>query len=231
MGNGIYKLLTKNYKNMKKLISVSLILLICISFTCKAQSFPKFLVAVTKPNVNVRQAPNSSAAVITKAPLGTVFEMVSKQTGWYEVKEALTGKKGYISASVSKLCPDSEYTYPKTTEGIVRLESNPGYVNVIRKSNSETTATYVFWFKGQDSNVVYASLSTSTADTSGRMRSYENYYKGKQMGWYIVLNEETDYEGAVQSKLEDPILVFKSSTNPLDIYVQGVSYRDPDVLQ
>lgn len=215
---------------MKKLISVSLILLTCMSFACKAQSLPKFLVAVTKPNVNVRQAPNASATIVMKAPLGTVFEMVSKQTGWYEVKEALTGNKGYISASVSKLCPDSEYTYPKTTEGIVRPDINPGYVNVIRKPNSETTATYVFWFKGQDSNVVYASLSTSTADTSGRMRSYENYYKGKQMGWYIVLNEETDYEGAVQSKLEDPILVFKSSTNPLDIYVQGVSYRDPDVL-
>lgn len=90
---------------MKKLISVSLILLTCMSFVCKAQSLPKFLVAVTKPNVNVRQAPNSSATVVTKAPLGTVFEMVSKQTGWYEVKEALTGKKGYISASVSKLCP------------------------------------------------------------------------------------------------------------------------------
>ena len=215
---------------MKKLISVSLILLTCMSFVCKAQSLPKFLVAVTKPNVNVRQAPNSSATVITKAPLGTVFEMVSKQTGWYEVKEALTGKKGYISASVSKLCPNDASYYPKTTEDVVRLESNPGYMNVIKKPNSETTATYVFWFKEQNSDVVYASLSTSTADTSGRMRSYENYYKGKQMGWYIVLNEETDYEGTVQGKLEKPILVFKSSINPTDIYVQGVCYKDPDVL-
>ena len=212
---------------MNKLISISLILLICMSFVCKAQSLPKFLVASIKPNVNVRQAPNASATVVMKAPLGTVFELVSKQTGWYEVKEAVTGRKGYISSSVSKLCPNSDPYYPKTTEGIVGIGENAGYVNVSKRQNSETTATYVFWSKDDmKTNVVYASLSTSTADTSGRMRSYENYYKGKQMGWYILLDEETDYDGVVQSKMEENILVFKESSGKSGIYIQGVYYME-----
>ena len=209
---------------MKKLISVSLILLTCMSFVCKAQSLPKFLVAVTKPNVNVRQAPNSSATVVTKAPLGTVFEMVSKQTGWYEVKEALTGKKGYISASVSKLCPDTDPYYPRTTDDIVDITE---FENISKRQNSETTVTYGFRSKDKmNTNIIYASLSTTTADTSGRMRSYENYYKGKQMGWYIVLDEETDYEGTVQSKLDKPILVFRESSGKAGIYIQGIYYKD-----
>ncbi|WP_455614098.1 SH3 domain-containing protein [Bacteroides congonensis] len=209
---------------MKKLISVSLILLTCMSFVCKAQSLPKFLVAVTKPNVNVRQAPNSSATVVTKAPLGTVFEMVSKQTGWYEVKEALTGKKGYISASVSKLCPDTDPYYPRTTDDIVDITE---FENISKRQNSETTVTYGFRSKDKmKTNIIYASLSTTTADTSGRMRSYENYYKGKQMGWYIVLDEETDYEGTVQSKLDKPILVFRESSGKAGIYIQGIYYKD-----
>ncbi|WP_291593195.1 SH3 domain-containing protein [Bacteroides sp.] len=209
---------------MKKLISISLILLTCMSFVCKAQSFPKFLVAVTKPNVNVRQAPNSSATVITKAPLGTVFEMISKQTGWYEVKEAVTGKKGYISASVSKLCPDTDPYYPRTTDDIVDITE---FENISKKQNSETTVTYGFRSKdNKKTNIIYASLSTTTADTSGRMRSYENYYKGKQMGWYIILDEETDYEGTVQNKLDKPILVFRESSGKAGIYIQGVYYKD-----
>lgn len=207
---------------MKKKILLSLILLTCMSFVCEAQSLPKVLIAVTKPNVNVRQAPNASATVITKAPLGTVFEMVSKQTGWYEVKEAWTGKKGYISASVSKLCPDSDPYYPKTTEDIVGVTE---FENISKRQNSETTATYVFQSKDK-TNVVYASLSTTTADTSGRMRTYENYYKGKQMGWYIILDEETDYEGTVQSKLDKPILVFRESSGKAGIYIQGIYYKD-----
>lgn len=209
---------------MKKLISISLILLTCMSFVCKAQSFPKFLVAVTKPNVNVRQAPNSSATVITKAPLGTVFEMISKQTGWYEVKEAVTGKKGYISASVSKLCPDTDPYYPRTTDDIVDITE---FENISKKQNSETTVTYGFRSKdNKKTNIIYASLSATTADTSGRMRSYENYYKGKQMGWYIILDEETDYEGTVQNKLDKPILVFRESSGKAGIYIQGVYYKD-----
>lgn len=205
-------------------VILSLILLTCMSFVCKAQSLPKFLVAVTKPNVNVRQAPNSSATVITKASLGTVFEMVSKQTGWYEVKEAWTGKKGYISASVSKLCPDSDPYYPNTTDDIVDITE---FENISKRQNSETTATYGFHSKDKmKTNIIYASLSTTTADTSGRMRTYENYYKGKQMGWYIVLDEETDYEGTVQSKLDKPIVVFRESSGKAGIYIQGMYYKD-----
>lgn len=215
---------------MKRVFFVSLILLTSLSIVCKAQSLPKFLVVVTKANVNVRQAPNTSAAVVMKAPLGTVFEMVSKQTGWYEVKEAFTNKKGYISASVSKVYPVGEYSYPTTESIVAGTRDTAGYVNVTRKQNSEITATYVFWIEKPESKVVYASLSTSMADTSGRMRTYENYYKGKQMGWYIVLEEETDYEGTVQGKLEEPILVFRAAGYDPAIYIQGVRYKDNDTL-
>lgn len=210
---------------MKKFILMSLFLVTCLSYTCNAQTLPD-VVAVTKPNVNIRKAPNASASVIMKAPLGTIFELVSKQAGWYEVKEAYTGNKGYIATSVSKLClKDNQAYYPGTAD-IVGLEENAGYENVTKKQNSETTSTYKFWFKDQGSDVVYTSLSTTSADTSGRMRSYENYYKGKQMGWYLLLNEETDYEGTVQNKMDNPILVFKSANGTSGVYVQGVYYKE-----
>ena len=201
---------------------------ICLSLSTimNAQSLPKTLVVVVKPNVNVRQSPNPSAPVVSKAQLGTVYELVSKQTGWYEVKEALSGKKAYVASSVVKLCPDSDYRYPKTTEGIVGLEGNAGYVHTTKKQNSEEIATYAFWTKEQVPNVVLISLSTSVADTSGRMRSYENYYKGKQMGWYIAITEETDYEGAVLNKLDEPILVFKEANGNSGIYIKGVYFKE-----
>ena len=140
------------------------------------------------------------------------------------MKEALTGKKGYISASVSKLCPDTDPYYPRTTDDIVDITE---FENISKRQNSETTVTYGFRSKDKmKTNIIYASLSTTTADTSGRMRSYENYYKGKQMGWYIVLDEETDYEGTVQSKLDKPILVFRESSGKAGIYIQGIYYKD-----
>lgn len=211
---------------MKKVLLVGMLLIACISLTCEAQSLPKNLIAVVKPNVNVRQAANASAAVVMKAPFGTVFEMVSRQPGWYEVKEAFTGKKGYISASVTKLRSIDDNVYYPETNGVVGVVSGFDYENVSKKQNSETTRTYTLKVQKEGSDVVLASLSTSTADTSGRMRTYENYYKGKQMGWYIVLTEETDYEGVVQEKLDTPIIIFKDADGRSGICVQGVYYKE-----
>lgn len=209
-------------------IRALLSLFVFSSLSCLAQDsvIPKYLIVVTKPNVNLRQAPNSTGAIVMKAPIGTVFEMVSKQPGWYEVKEAWAGKQAFISASVAKQRIGNDSIYTMSSESIVGLPEAPYmFENIHKTKNSETITTYTISAQEKNSNIVDVSLSTTYADTSGRMRTDEQNYKGKKMGWYVVLTEEIDYEKNV-NKMEQPILIFKESTGKSGIYVQGTYYKE-----
>lgn len=49
------------------------------------------------------------------------------------------------------------------------------------------------------------------------------YYKGKQMGWYLLFNETIDMDGAVQSQLEQPVIVFANGSQ--GVIINGESYK------
>ena len=55
------------------------------------------------------------------------------------------------------------------------------------------------------------------------MFTQEVYYKGKQMGWYLLFNETIDMDGAVQSQLEQPVIVFANDSQ--GVIINGESYK------
>lgn len=210
-------------------LSATLFAFICMCNLSIAQevSLPNQLVAVTKPNVNVRQAPNNTARILSKASLGTVYELVSNKAGWCEVKEAVTGKTVYISATMAKIFNKESSSYPKTEYLAGGTEDDPAqYEHTKNTSKTSTTETYSFWTEDSKKNTVFANLNILTADTQGRSRGYDYSYKGKQMGWYVVLDEEIDLDGNVGEKLEKPIIVYWNYSGKSGIFVDGVYYKD-----
>lgn len=91
---------------MKKVI-LSLILATCTGMFCSlnAQEYkiPAKVVVITKQDVNIRKAPQTSAAVVEKASTGAMYELISQQGSWYEVKDIKTGNNVYVSATVGRL--------------------------------------------------------------------------------------------------------------------------------
>lgn len=58
---------------------------------------------------------------------------------------------------------------------------------------------------------------------TGSMFTQEIYYKGKQMGWYLLFDEAVDMDGVVQSKLEQPVVVFANGSQ--GVVVNGENYK------
>lgn len=88
--------------------------------------------------------------------------------------------------------------------------------------NGEQTTSYAFYQK-QEKNIIYATVLQTTASMTGSMFTQEVYYKGKQMGWYLLFNETIDMDGAVQSQLEQPVIVFANGSQ--GVIINGESYK------
>lgn len=58
---------------------------------------------------------------------------------------------------------------------------------------------------------------------SGRSFTNEVYYKGKQMGWYLLFDEQVDMEGSFMDKMDQPIVVFSKS--PKGVIINGDFYK------
>ena len=178
---------------MKKVI-LSLILATCTGMFCSlnAQEYkiPAKVVVITKQDVNIRKAPQTSAAVVEKASTG-----------------AATGNQ--IS---------------RTDKGLVEKEESTDFIYQKQKKmqNGEQTTSYAFYQK-QEKNIIYATVSQTTASMTGSMFTQEVYYKGKQMGWYLLFNETIDMDGAVQSQLEQPVIVFANGSQ--GVIINGESYK------
>ena len=111
---------------MKKVI-LSLILATCTGMFCSlnAQEYkiPAKVVVITKQDVNIRKAPQTSAAVVEKASTGAMYELISQQGSWYEVKDIKTGNNVYVSATVGRLATGNQIS--RTDKGLVEKEELP----------------------------------------------------------------------------------------------------------
>ena len=210
---------------MKKVI-LSLILATCTSMFCSlnAQEYkiPAKVVVITKQDVNIRKAPQTSAAVVEKASTGAMYELISQQGSWYEVKDIKTGNNVYVSATVGRLATGNQIS--RTDKGLVEKEESTDFIYQKQKKmqNGEQTTSYAFYQK-QEKNIIYATVSQTTASMTGSMFTQEVYYKGKQMGWYLLFNETIDMDGAVQSQLEQPVIVFANGSQ--GVIINGESYK------
>ena len=85
---------------MKKVI---LALVVVIVFLAAAAYADAAVIKVKVQTANVRQQPDATSAVINRASLGTLFEIIKKTGNWYEVAVTdATGKTvtGFINADV-----------------------------------------------------------------------------------------------------------------------------------
>lgn len=112
----------------------------------------------------------------------------------------------------------------RTDKGLVEKEESTDFIYQKQKKmqNGEQTTSYAFYQK-QEKNIIYATVSQTTASMTGSMFTQEVYYKGKQMGWYLLFNETIDMDGAVQSQLEQPVIVFANGSQ--GVIINGESYK------
>lgn len=209
-----------------KNVFLSLMFVACpgIFFSLNAQGYkiPEKVVVITKQNVNVRQAPQASSTVLERASSGAMYEFVSQQDSWYEVKDVKTGNTAFISTTVGRVSTGNQIA--RTDKGLVESSDSPQFVYQRREkiSGGERTTSYGFYQK-QTKNVVYAIVSQTTASTTGQMFTNELYYKGKQMGWYLFFDEVVDMDGVVQNKLDTPTVVFSNGTQ--GVIINGIAYK------
>lgn len=132
---------------MKKVI-LSLILATCTGMFCSlnAQEYkiPAKVVVITKQDVNIRKAPQTSAAVVEKASTGAMYELISQQGSWYEVKDIKTGNNVYVSATVGRLATGNQIS--RTDKGLVEKEESTDFIYQKQKKmqNGEQTTSYAF---------------------------------------------------------------------------------------
>lgn len=206
---------------MKKVI-LSLFLAICSGMACSlsAQGYriPETAVVIAKPQANVRQAPETTAAVVEKASKGVLYELIARKSNWYEAKDVKTGKTVYISTTVANLMEGR--FLPRTDKGLVENSdlTSFAYQKRVTDSEKEAITSYVFYQKGEK-DVVYTTLSATVNTMTGRSFTNETYYKGKQMGWYLLFDEQVDWEGNSMGKLDTPIVVFSNA--PKGVIVNG----------
>ena len=183
---------------------------------------PDKVVVITKQDVNIRKAPQTSAAVVEKASTGTMYELVNQQGSWYEVKDIKTGNNVFVSSTVGRLATSNQIS--RTDKGLVEKTESTDFIYLKQKKSQsgEQNTSYAFYQK-QGKDIVYATMSQTTISMTGSMFTQEVYFKGKQMGWYLLFNETVDMDGAVQSQLEQPIIVFANGSQ--GVVVNGESYK------
>lgn len=87
---------------------------------------PDKVVVITRQDVNIRQAPQTSAAVVEKASMGTMYELTGQKDSWYEVKDIKTGKNVYVSTTVGRLATGNQIS--RTDKGLVSEDEYPDIV-------------------------------------------------------------------------------------------------------
>lgn len=197
-----------------QLPKLTLAAIACIAaITCSyAAQRPEKVIQTNVEEANLRADASTTAKTICKVPKGTQFEVVGETGAWFEAKEAWTGNTIFISKKVASelyLVPAADFVIRNTT-----------YDNIKRSSTTEVTTKWNFSDKPAGNNdlkadrtTVYATCSTTTANTSGGIRTFEQYYKGENRVWYIAITARTEPDGAVTEQLEKPIVIYIDAQN------------------
>lgn len=183
---------------------------------------PEFLVRISGNKVNVRKTPATSGEVMTQAGAGTLYEFVSEQDGWFEVKVPGCTENCYVSATVAAKVALA--AVPRTDKGVVKTAGTDlVYQKTVNTSSYSLTSTYTIT-QGSQAGEVEASFNEQGAYSDGRfIPASENYYKGKQLGWCIVLDQQVSYDDTCE-KLETPIVIYAADAAGRKIVVEGETY-------
>lgn len=113
---------------------------------------------------------------------------------------------------------------PRTDKGVVKTAGTDLlYQKTVNTSSYSLTSTYTIT-QGSQAGEVEASFNEQGAYSDGRfIPASENYYKGKQLGWCIVLDQQVSYDDTCE-KLETPIVIYAADAAGRKIVVEGETY-------
>lgn len=182
---------------------------------------PEFLVRISGNKVNVRKSPSTSGEVLTQASAGTLYEFVSEKDGWFEVKiPGMTGN-AYVSATVA--AKQSLAALPRTDKVVKAANTDLVYQKVKNTSRYSLTTSYKIT-QGNKAGEVNCTCSSFGAYADGRfIPASEEYYKGTQLGWCIVLNQMKSYDDSWET-METPIMIYAVDAAGNKITVAGETF-------
>lgn len=182
---------------------------------------PEFLVRISGNKVNVRKSPSTSGEVLTQASAGTLYEFVSEKDGWFEVKiPGMTGN-AYVSATVA--AKQSLAALPRTDKVVKAANTDLVYQKVENTSRYSLTTSYKIT-QGSKAGEVNCTCSSFGAYADGRfIPASEEYYKGTQLGWCIVLNQMKSYDDSWET-METPIMIYAVDAAGNKITVSGETF-------
>ena len=199
------------------------ITLAVLAFSLMAEA--QGLVFITKDNVNVRKSPSQSGAVIYKARNGMVFEKASSENGWTKVLSP-NGTEAWISSQfLDALTPEELKIYKASDLMVSQTEAEEAsyegaYVVTETSSGGNSLSSWIFYGETNgETGPVAACHHNVLTYNDGRMRTNDTYYSGKRNGWYIMLTDVTDYEGKIEYKLDNPILVYPSFSYNRGVFI------------
>ena len=188
---------------------------------------------LTKNNVNLREAPSTSAPVVEKGNLGTIFVVEEAQTGWYKGRNAQYGDTSvWISTSVSRKANVGDIKMPAWSIVNIPIAINP-YEHTEKSAGGEVQSSWTFtspdsnfWKDEKPGSAVEALLNVTVVYSNGNVRSSDTNYKGQAYAYYLVLTEESKDNKESFTKLESPIYVYPSEGAESGIYIDGVLFKD-----
>ena len=187
---------------------------------------------LTKEDVNLREAPSTTADIVEKGKKGSVFVLEESKTGWYKGRSAQYGDTPlWISSSVSeKSIGDSQipaWNIVNMPEAVIPYvnEKNESTGVVVSEWNF-TTPDISSWNEEKPGTGFEALQRISVVSHNGSVRTYETYYKGAGYAYYLMLNEESKDGGETYTKLDKPIYVYPSLQAESGIFVDGVFFPD-----
>lgn len=184
---------------------------------------PEFLVHISGNKVNVRKTPTTSGEVVTQAGAGTLYEFVSEQDGWFEVKVPGSAENCYVSATVAAKVALA--TVPRTDKGIVKAAGTDLIYQKTENTSSYSLISSYTITQGSQAGEVEAYYNEHGAYADGRFIPAEEYYmKGKQLGWCIVLDQMQNTFSEEWEKMESPIVIYAADATGRKVVIAGETY-------
>ncbi|MDL2299422.1 hypothetical protein LJC21_01800 [Bacteroides sp. OttesenSCG-928-E20] len=185
-----------------------------------AQTIPDKVVEIIKEKVVIRTGASNTASELETSSLGKQYELINTQGNWLEIKDPISGKTGFVASSAATVGK------PTLISSFLKAHSDNEYQNridAIESKGYEQTYTYSLYEPEKEPGIIYSTLSDQYANTQGQMNTSQFFYKGKNCGWYIVLNKELDMGGEEIGDV-GPLVFYKALSKP-GFYYAGVYFE------
>lgn len=201
------------------LLATSVAIFLPLSCSSKAQAeIPESYVTIASDGADLKSAPDAKSTDIERVLAGEIFRVTALPAdGYVKARNIATGKEGYLDTMQI-----NHAHYPLLAPELAETEPEEAFLlNIETTDNSETTTGWAFWKDGEGIRAMY---SENYADTNGRVRANQYYYKGVAKDGYLLLTEEVQYGEDSGEKLEMPIIIWEDIAARAGVYVHGTCF-------